>query len=213
MMKTRPPWVPILLAILAVLAGTGAYAAWISIPPRPAFHGTTYEEIAPAAPIALRDPDGRAVSLASLRGRPVLVFFGYTKCPDLCPLTLDRAARAVREAKSDARILFVTVDPANDTPDALRRFAARFHGAVTPLTGDSAALAGAWKGYGVYVIPPTTAPAAVHAGHLGHAPAPGQLTHSGVVYGIDRRGDLRVVITEGAPEDQIRDDVETLTRL
>ena len=123
------------------------------------------------------------------------------------------AARAVREAKSDARILFVTVDPANDTPDALRRFAARFHGAVTPLTGDSAALAGAWKGYGVYVIPPTTAPAAVHAGHLGHAPAPGQLTHSGVVYGIDRRGDLRVVITEGAPEDQIRDDVETLTRL
>jgi cytochrome oxidase Cu insertion factor (SCO1/SenC/PrrC family) len=98
----------------------------------------------------------------------------------------------------------------------LRQYAARFGPNVTALTGDTAALATAWKGYGVYTIPKTAAPSsAAHADHHGShaAPRPGALTHSGVVYGIDRAGNLRVIITEGAPLESMRDDIRTLARL
>lgn len=218
MTKFRPPVLPMVLAIVAVLAGTTAYAAWLAMPPRPAFHGTEYQP-APAAGFRLADTDGRPVTLASLRGAPVLLFFGYTRCTDFCPLTLDRLSRAVRELggrAGGARIVFVTVDPAHDTPDVLREYVARFGPRVTALTGDSAALAAAWQGYGVYSMPKTGGPSVpAHAGHNGAHPTggPGALAHSGVVYGIDRDGDLRVIITEGAPQESMRDDIRALARL
>ncbi len=220
------------LAIVAVLAGTAAYAAWMAIPPRPAFHGTTYEPVAPAADFRLADTQGRPVTLSALRGSPALVFFGYTSCTDICPLTLDHLSRAVRELGDDAkgaRIVFITVDPAHDTPAVLRQYVARFGPAVTALTGDSASLAAAWQGYSVYVMPNDGGPAAAMPGQHGHhgmhgsastsstpststVPAP-RLAHSGVVYGIDRAGNLRVVITEGATVESMRDDIRTLARL
>jgi protein SCO1 len=221
--RSRPPLLPMVLAIVAVLAGTGAYAAWLAIPRGPAFHGTTYDVVAPPAEFRLVDTQGRPATLAAYRGRPVLVFFGYTSCPDVCPLTLDRLARAVRELGDDAggaHILFVTVDPKRDTPDVLRRYASRFGPGVTALTGDSAALAAAWQGYSVYVMPRDgkSAPASpfwphdTHASHDTSAAAP-PLAHSAGIYGIDRAGNLRVVITEGATEESMRDDVRTLARL
>jgi protein SCO1/2 len=149
----------------------------------------------------------------------VLVFFGYTHCTDFCPLTLDRLDRAVRElgpAAGGARILLVTVDPANDTPAALKRYVARFDGRVQGLTGDTAALAPAWRDYSVYIAPGTPpVPAAMGHGHHPSLPAtlPPALAHSGVVYGIDRRGDLRVVISDGATAEETKDDVRALARL
>src|SRR5262245_53611152 len=96
--RPRPPLVPMLLALAAGLAGAGGYAAWLAASNRAAaFHGTTYEPAEPAPGFRLVDQDGRAATLATYRGRPVLVFFGYTRCADYCPLTLDRLARAVRE--------------------------------------------------------------------------------------------------------------------
>ncbi|HEY0017656.1 MAG TPA: SCO family protein [Longimicrobium sp.] len=207
---------------VVVMAAT-VVAAGIAAAPRPAprFHGTTYTEAAPAADFALTDHDGRAVSLRSYRGAPVLLFFGYTHCPDVCPLTLDRLTRALRSAgdvAKDVRILLVTLDPARDTPAALKTYAARFGPAVIGLTGDSAGLAKARAGYGAYVADVPAQPAAGHA-HEGHGAPPAstvqalKTVHSGVVYGIDRRGNLQVVITEGAPVEQVADDVRTLARL
>jgi protein SCO1/2 len=218
MTRTRLPLVPMLLALAAVAAGVGAYAAWLAASARPAFHGTTYEPVAPAADFRLVDQDGRPATLAGLRGRPVLVFFGYTRCTDFCPLTLDRLDRAVRELGSDAggaRILLVTVDPAHDTPAALNRYLARFGGRVQGVTGDTAALAAAWRAYSVYVAPGASTPAAMDHGHHPSLPAtlPPALAHSGVVYGIDRRGDLRVVLSDGATAEETRDDVRALARL
>lgn len=198
--------------------------AAVAVSPRPAprFHGTTYTEVLPAADFALTDHEGRAVTLRSYRGAPVLLFFGYTHCPDVCPLTLDRLTRALRAAGRDARdvrVLLVTLDPARDTPAALKTYAARFSPAIVGLTGDSAALAKARAGYGSFVAQVPAQPAAAHA-HEGHAAAPAEseppalkTVHPGVVYGIDRRGNLQVVITEGAPVEQIADDVRTLSRL
>jgi protein SCO1 len=214
MTRVRLPLVPMLLALAAVLAGAGAYAAWLAASAQPAFHGTTYDPVAPAADFRLRDQNGREATLARYRGAPVLVFFGYTRCTDYCPLTLDRLSRVVRELGSragGARILLVTVDPAHDTPAALERYVARFAGRVEGLTGDTAALAAAWRAYSVYVAPGAPPPPTGHA----HRPAasPPELTHSGVVYGIDRNGALRVVIPDGASYEETRDDVRALARL
>ncbi|HEX6372080.1 MAG TPA: SCO family protein [Longimicrobium sp.] len=198
-------------------------AAAVAVAPRPAprFHGTTYTEVLPAAEFALTDHDGRPVSLRSYRGAPVLLFFGYTHCPDVCPLTLDKLTRALRTAggrAEDVRILLVTLDPARDTPAALRAYASRFGPAVVGLTGDSAGLARARQGYGAYTAEVAAQPA-VHAHGTSAPPPPADVAaatktvHSGAVYGIDRRGNLQVVISDGATPQQVVDDVRTLARL
>lgn len=207
---------------VAILVATG-----IAIAPRkaPTFHGTTYTETAPAAQFSLVDQDGRRVSLDTYRGRPVLLFFGYTKCPDVCPTTLNKLSVAMKDAGGDAediRVLLITVDPANDTPGALKKYTRHFGAGVIGLTGDSASLAVARQGYGAYVekvAAAAPAPAhgeqSAHGEHAAHAPAPAaaMTVHSGVVYGIDRRGNLQVVISDSATPDQIRDDVRTLAGL
>lgn len=204
-------------AAVAILVATG-----MAIAPRgaPAFHGTTYTEVAPAAQFSLVDQDGRRVSLDSYRGKPVLLFFGYTRCPDVCPTTLNKLARAMKDAGGDAedvQVLLITLDPANDTPGTLKTYTSHFGPAVMGLTGDSAALAAARQGYGAYVeTVAANAPAAGHGGHGGHAapvPAAAKTVHSGVVYGIDRRGNLQVVISDGATPEEVRDDVRTLAEL
>ncbi|HEX2210748.1 MAG TPA: SCO family protein, partial [Longimicrobium sp.] len=154
--QNRAPAPRLALAACVLVMTAIVVAAAVAVAPRPAprFHGTTYTEVLPAAEFALTDHDGRAVSLRSYRGAPVLLFFGYTHCPDVCPLTLDRLSRALRVAgrdASDVRILLVTLDPARDTPAALKTYAARFGPAVTGLTGDTAALARARRGYGAYL--------------------------------------------------------------
>jgi cytochrome oxidase Cu insertion factor (SCO1/SenC/PrrC family) len=198
-------------------------AAAVAAAPRPAprFEGTTYTEVLPAAEFALADHDGRPVSLRSYRGAPVLLFFGYTHCPDVCPLTLDKLTRALRTGgrrTRDVRILLVTLDPERDTPAALKAYAARFGPAVVGLTGDSAALARAWRGYGAYTAEVPVQPA-VH-GHGAHASPPPagvaaamKTVHSGAVYGIDRRGNLQVVISDAATVEQVVHDVRILARL
>ena len=224
-----------LAAAIIVISAVASLAA-VGLPGRgPLFHGTTYDELLPAAEFRLVDHRGEAKTLASFRGKPVLLFFGYTHCPDVCPLTLSRLSQAVeslgRRAR-DVQIVLVTVDPARDTPPVLAEYVARFGPHVTGLTGDSAAVARAMAGYGAYVLPmavanpPAQAGHDAHGEHAGHAPsssdpsssgapAPAQpkLGHSGVVYGIDREGMLQVVITEGAPRDQLRDDIRTLAGL
>ncbi len=205
-------------ASVAILVATG-----IAVAPRtaPTFHGTTYTEIAPAAQFSLVDEDGQHVSLDSYRGQPVLLFFGYTKCPDVCPTTLNKLTKAMKDAgggAEDIRVLLITLDPANDTPGTLRKYTGNFGPAVVGLTGDSAALATARQGYGAFVEKVAAAPAPARGGHgehTGHAvpPAAVKSVHSSVVYGIDRRGNLQVVISDTATPDEVRDDVRTLAGL
>ena len=188
----------------------------------PAFHGAAVPAPQPVPALRLAAGGGQTFDLADERGKVVLVFFGYTHCPDVCPLTLDRLTRALRTIGRDARdvrVLLVTLDPARDTPAALKAYATRFGPAVVGLTGDSAALARARAGYGAYIADVPAQPATAHA-HGGHSDAPAaaaapamKTVHSGVVYGIDSRGNLQVVITDGAPLEQVIDDVRTLSRL
>lgn len=102
---------------------------------------------------ALVDSTGNAVTLATYRGKWLLLFFGYTNCPDICPATLSNIAATLSELgdrAKDVQVGFVTVDPARDTPPVLADYVANFGPAVVGLTGCDAQIAAAAKQYGAY---------------------------------------------------------------
>ena len=105
-------------------------------------------------PFKLTDTQGRTVTEASLKGRPQAIFFGFTRCPEVCPTTLATLTRLHRALGNDARrlrIVFVSVDPGHDTPASLGTYLAVFPIPVTGLTGTPTQLAQITKAYGVYV--------------------------------------------------------------
>ena len=104
-------------------------------------------------PFHLVDQDGRPASDQDLKGKPFLVFFGFTYCPEICPTTLFDVSEVLRNLGPDAdrtAALFITVDPERDTPAALKDYLASFDPHLRGLTGDAAALAAAAKAYRVY---------------------------------------------------------------
>jgi protein SCO1 len=104
-------------------------------------------------PFHLVDQDGKAVSDEDMKGRPFLVFFGFTHCPDVCPTTLFEVSEILRALGPDAkniRAMFVTVDPERDTPAVLKDYLSSFDPRIIGVTGDEAAVAAAEKSYRVY---------------------------------------------------------------
>ncbi len=104
-------------------------------------------------PFQLIDQDGKPITDADLKGRPFLVFFGYTHCPDVCPATLFEVSELMRALGKDADragALFVTVDPERDTPAALKDYLASFDPRVRAATGNRAAIDAAERAYRVY---------------------------------------------------------------
>lgn len=101
----------------------------------------------------LTDADGKPFDLASLKGRPVAVFFGFTHCPDVCPMTMQKLSvmrKRIGAPFNDLRILFVSLDPERDTPEALKSYFGSFLIPVTGLTGDAAAIADSAKQFDVF---------------------------------------------------------------
>jgi len=104
-------------------------------------------------PFRLVDQDGRTVSDQDLKGKPFLVFFGFTHCPEICPTTLFDVSEIMRSLGRDAdrtAALFITVDPERDTPATLKDYLGSFDPHLRGLTGDADALAAAAKGYRAY---------------------------------------------------------------
>jgi len=104
-------------------------------------------------PFHLEDQDGKPFSDANMKGRPYLIFFGFTHCPDICPTTLFDISQLLHHLGKDADrtgALFITVDPDRDTPAALKDYLSNFDPHLRGLTGDPAAVAAAIKAYRVY---------------------------------------------------------------
>jgi protein SCO1 len=104
-------------------------------------------------PFKLTDQNGNRITDADLKGRPFLVFFGYTHCPDVCPTTLFDVSEILRALGKDADragALFVTVDPERDTPDVMKDYLSSFDPHLRGATGDRAAIDAAEKAYRVY---------------------------------------------------------------
>jgi protein SCO1/2 len=123
--------------------------------------------------------DGRVVTNADLAGRPYLVFFGYTHCPDFCPTALLDISAVFKELGPDKKVaaLFVTVDPERDTPNILKTYLENFDSRIIGLTGDPSKTEAIAKAFRVYAkkVP-------------GEKPGDYTVDHTGVVYLMDRRG-------------------------
>jgi protein SCO1 len=104
-------------------------------------------------PFRLEDQNGRPVTDQDMKGRPFLVFFGYTHCPDICPTTLFDMSQVLQKLGPDADrtgALFITVDPERDTPAVMKDYLSNFDPHVRGLTGDQNAVNAAIKAYRVY---------------------------------------------------------------
>jgi len=131
-----------LVVLLAAVATIPLAALWQAFGPKP--------NLAPN--FTLTDQTGRPFTLSALRGVPVVLFFGYTHCPDTCPATLAKLAQAVRSsaAPRDVRIAFVTVDPARDSQAVLARYLRLFNPRFIGLTGTFSVLDPVYSAYHVW---------------------------------------------------------------
>lgn len=128
----------------------------------------------------LIDQHGRTVTSSQFRGRLMLVFFGFSHCPDVCPLGLLNMTRALEliPAQADRIVpIFITIDPARDTPEQLKIFAQNFHPSLVALTGAEEAIKQVEKSYKVYSEKRDE-----------HADGNYTMNHSGFIYLMDRDG-------------------------
>ena len=129
-------------------------------------------------PFRLVDQSGKSVTEADFRGKPTLVFFGYTHCPDVCPTTLASLSQVLGDLGPDKQVavLFITVDPERDTPAVLKDYLSSFDPRIVGLTGDPEAVAATLRLYRVYAK---------------KVPTQGSdysMDHTGVVYLMNRDG-------------------------
>jgi len=161
-------------------------------PPALGARETAYDPPRAAPALRLTDQDGRPFDLASLRGKPVLVYFGYTHCPDVCPTTLSDIRDALRLVDDPVGVVFVTVDPARDDAAAMKQYVDYYQSGFTGLTGTQEEIAAAADAWGVSYAKLESTSAAGYA-----------MAHSTETYLVDAEGMLRHHIFFGASPELI----------
>lgn len=186
--------VPVLLAMVVVATGCGQPYQ---------FKGTQYPAGKKAADFELLTAQGQPFRLSDQQGQIVLLFFGYTSCPDICPTTLSEATRVLEDlGSSDVRFALITVDPERDTPDQLASYTANFHPAIVGLTGDPGALAAVQAEYGVVAERQDLEGSAI--GYI--------INHTARLFLVDQQGNLRLSYAYGTPTADIESDVRQLLK-
>ena len=156
----------------------------------------------PDLEFSLTDDQGMAVTGADYRGKVVLLYFGYTHCPDVCPLTLAQlhvVMQRLGPLADDARILFVSVDPARDTPKVMHAYVNAFDSHAIGLTGSAGATEALSKRYRSAF---TREPASADGNY--------EVSHSSAIYVFDRAGHARVLATPSASHDDLVHDLHLL---
>ena len=172
-------------ALLAVAVLLGGVWAYVRVQAPFPYYGTTYDSKPQAFDIHATDQDGRPFRLANLRGKGVAVFFGFTHCPNICPVTLaylEKAREALpAELRNDLRVVFVTIDPERDTVPKIRDYVRYFGPSVIGLRAAPAGLKEIAGAFGV-----AYAKADVNGADY-------QMNHTTATYLIDREGRMRLV--------------------
>lgn len=188
-----------------LVIGAVALGVFFFAPPA-SFRGTVYGEPFPPAPeIELTRGDGSSFRLSELRGNLVLLFFGYTSCPDVCPTTMAELNQALEQLDekqaSSVRVVFVTVDPQRDTPERVQEYANHFNDEFIGLSGTESELQKTWNDYGVFreIVEGTSA--------LGYL-----VNHTARVTLIDQNGNLRVSYSFETPVEDIVHDLKLLLK-
>lgn len=152
--------------------------------------------------LSLTDHSGKPRQLVDFKGKVIVLFFGYTQCPDVCPTTL-LAMRDVLQRLGDGasrvQVLFVTLDPERDTAQLLSGYVTAFDPSFIGLRGDAAATAAAAKEFKVF-----------YARQAGSAPGTYSMDHSTGSYIFDPQGRLRLLVRHGEPADSVASDIKLL---
>lgn len=178
------------VATLVVLAALALVAFMLTSPserPRAALIGGAF---------ALQNGDGKTISDQTLRGRPFLVYFGYTHCPDVCPTELAHISDILTKmGDKSIPALFITVDPERDTPKVMQDYVSSFNSAIVGLSGSPQAVAATEKTFRVFARKGQPQPDGDYS-----------MDHSSVVYLMDKKGAfVEAFNVERPPEDAAKD--------
>ncbi|HAJ34565.1 MAG TPA: SCO family protein [Chloroflexi bacterium] len=170
------------------------------------FRGTPYDPVIPAPEISGVNLDNTPFTLSGLQNRVKVVFFGYTFCPDICPLTLANmkgVAESLTEAEhAETAFIFVSFDPARDTPDRLASYVGAFNKDFYGLYLQEDELTRVKKDYGVYAEKRVLEASQSAADYL--------IDHTAFVYIIDKENNLREIFPHDAPKGDIAADIANL---
>lgn len=166
------------------------------------FQGSLIDPPVQAPQFELTNVDGGSFELSNLNGQVVIMFFGYTSCPDVCPVTLSdflRVRTQLGEEAEQASFVFITVDPERDTPERLKKYLTNFDPEIIGLTGSRDELEPVWSSYGVYQAKSDDFSGDNYL-----------VDHSSRIYVIDKQGNLLLTYMFGTENKVIADDVRYL---
>lgn len=185
------------LLVLAFLAGCDKLT-----PARSPFQGVDVTGSDIGRELRLQDPAGQPRSLADFRGKVVVVSFGYTHCPDVCPMTLANLASARKRLGDDGKdvqVLFVTVDPQRDKPEILREYVPAFDPTFIGLTGTPEQVTAVTKDFRIYANARPARPGEEY-----------MVDHSAQMFAYDKAGKLRLVFAPDMKPEAIASDLRIL---
>jgi protein SCO1/2 len=165
------------------------------------YKGVVLDPPLPISNFELIDMKGKPFHFSDLKGEVALIYFGYTTCPDACPLTMYDVKKALADLKSgkdQVRVIFISVDPERDTPEVLSRYMSAFGPEFTGLTDDFARVQEAMKSFGAFAEKDTTSKSA--AGYL--------VSHTTRLYLVDPTGQLLLMYPFGFKAEDLRSDLE-----
>ncbi len=169
------------------------------------WHASDITGMMPDLEFTLIGPDSEPVDASSLQGKPVLLFFGFTNCPDVCPTTLTQLSVAMKKLgpqEDDVQVLLVSVDPGRDTPDVMKKYTASFGPWLLGLTGSEEDLDTFRKAYGVYAAMESSDDKGAY-----------NVMHSATVFGFDSKGQSRLLISDVTDSDALVSDLKNLINL
>lgn len=173
----------------------------ISSPP-PSFKNTDLTGLDYAKEFSLTDHNGKPRTLADFKGKVVVLFFGFTQCPDVCPTTMAELSAVMKELGPQAdqvQVLFVTIDPERDTQQLLSEYVPAFDKRFLGLYGDAAATAKVAKEFKVF-----------YAKVEGKTPGSYSMDHTAASYVFDRNGQIRLFVRHGGGAAPIVHDIKQL---
>jgi protein SCO1/2 len=200
--KSKLRQVRLLIWLIVVLAIAGVAA--LLLIQRVTVHPPQADDTATASsfggPFTLIDANGKPFSSEKLLGKPYAIYFGFTRCGDVCPTTLSRMVRLRKQAGGETalNIVFVTIDPTYDGPKQVGQYATLFNSPIIGLTGTPAEIARVKKQYGIYAEPNP------------HPMAGKEMMHSAIVLLFDRNGHFVTTIAPDEPDSDALAKLKTL---